>query len=327
MSCYYPLQVFQHKYLKGKVLFDRKYRYNDLYAPLKIPCSQCIGCRLEHARQWAMRCMHEAALYEDNCFITLTYDNDHLPKNGFLERRDFQLFMKRLRKHFAGVTIRTFYCGEYGSKLGRPHFHAILFNLDFHDKLVYKQVRKKDGSSYFLYNSETLDKIWRKGFAVIGNVTSESAGYVAQYTLKKKTGEQAADHYEYVDPITFEVFQRPPEFAQASLGKAIGKGWYEKFKSDVFPSDEIIVNSRAVRPPQLYLDLLELDDPVLHAKIKEKRATAALQACQKEVDAVHAYDVSRKKRKRDVEAFINARLQEKEVVVKAKLSLKRRARE
>lgn len=287
MSCYHPLQAYQHKYLKGSVQFKDALKQNNLYQALQIPCGQCIGCRLERARQWAMRCMYEASLYEDNCFITLTYATEHLPKNSSLERRDFQLFMKRLRKHFSDVTIRNFYCGEYGGKLGRPHFHAILFNLDFHDKKHYKEV-KSGAKRYNLYTSETLSKIWGKGICIVGEANYETAGYVAQYCLKKKTGEQAKTHYDYVDPVTLEVIKRKPEFSQASLGKAIGKGWYEKYKSDVFPADEVIINERSVKPPKLFMQLLELDNAALAEQVKAKRAEAALEAQQKDIDAFNA---------------------------------------
>ena len=151
-----------------------------------VPCGQCIGCRLERSRQWAIRCVHEASLHTDNCFITLTYSPDCLPSDGSLNHDDFQKFFKRLRKHIAPKKIRYYMCGEYGedlqqpSKLGRPHFHACLFGLDFDDKQLY--IVRDDVK---LYTSATLEKIWGKGFVTIGDVTFESAAYVARYIAKK----------------------------------------------------------------------------------------------------------------------------------------------
>jgi len=120
---------------KRAIVFNPKYGYPDM--PVELPCRQCIGCRLEYSRQWAIRCLHEASLYDENCYITLTYDDQKLPesydiKNG-LDLSHFQLFMKRLRKKY-GAKIRFFHCGEYGEDRGRPHFHACIFNHDFQDK-------------------------------------------------------------------------------------------------------------------------------------------------------------------------------------------------
>jgi len=120
-----------------------------------LPCGRCIGCRLERSRQWAVRMMHEASLHQDNCFITLTYDNEHLPKNASLVKRDFQLFMKRLRKAYPAVRIRFFHCGEYGEQYGRPHYHAILFGFDFPDKYF---LGKRN--QFPVWRSASLERLW-----------------------------------------------------------------------------------------------------------------------------------------------------------------------
>jgi hypothetical protein len=330
MSCHHPLQAFQHKYLKGQLLFKPGLKHSSYHAPLKVACGQCIGCRLEHSRQWAMRCMHEAHMYEkqglESSFLTLTYAPEHLPEKSFLERRDFQLFMKRLRKYYSDVKIKVFYCGEYGGKFGRPHFHAIIFGLGFPDKVHYKTVTKKDGTTYPLFTSPVLEKIWGKGYVIVGAVTPESAGYVAQYTLKKKTGEQAKTHYDWVDPNTLEVHRRPSEFSQASLGEAIGKSFYQAYQNDIFPSDEIIVDGMSVRPPKLYMELYALECPKEAAALKDLRALRALEATQKEVDSVHAYDIKRGKVMRDVEDFLTKRLRDKETIVRQRISAGKRLR-
>ena len=135
--------------------------------PVELPCGRCIGCKLERARQWAVRCMHEAALHEANCFVTLTYEDDKLPPDGGLRPRDFVLFMKRLRKRY-GNGIRFFHCGEYGEKFLRPHHHVLLFNHDWPDKRVCRT--SKSGES--LYSSGELESLWDTVSA--GVVTSRS---------------------------------------------------------------------------------------------------------------------------------------------------------
>ena len=133
MPCYSPIQV-KWSFEKDDLVFasnlSEKKDFSLHSCGFKIPCRNCVGCRLEHSRQWAMRCTHEAQLHSDNCFITLTYDNAHLPSDFSLDKKHFSDFMKRYRKKF-GPNIRYFHCGEYGSKFGRPHYHACIFNHDF----------------------------------------------------------------------------------------------------------------------------------------------------------------------------------------------------
>lgn len=223
----------------------------DSVRSLFLACGQCIGCRLERSRQWAMRCMHEASLYDENCFITLTYDDDHLESES-LVYRDFQLFMKRLRKRFARRNIRFYMCGEYGENLGRPHFHACLFNFSFSDKLYFKRV-----GSDVLYTSSVLSEIWSKGFCLIGSVTFESAAYVARYCVARKTGSAAEAHYTSVSAETGEVVVREPEFNHMSLRPGIGFPWLRKYWSDVYPRGSCIVRGRSVKPPKFYDRVLQ----------------------------------------------------------------------
>jgi hypothetical protein len=232
MPCYSPLDGWLSKdrnpsgkrsivFTKSEALVDR---------PVKLPCGRCIGCRLEKSRQWAVRMMHEASLYEENCFITLTYEK--MPPNDSLNKKHFQDFMKRLRKAYGGRTIRYFHCGEYGENFGRPHYHAILFNLDFNDKKYWSIV---NGNKY--YTSEKLNKIWGKGYCIIGSVSFDSAAYVARYVTKKITGEAAFEHYTDFDRETGEITrERDPEYATMSRRPGIGSVWLDKFKTDVYPN-------------------------------------------------------------------------------------------
>ena len=161
-------------------------------------------------------------------------------------------------------------CGEYGgAQTQRPHYHAAIFGHDFDDKVLYAE---REGVP--LYTSDKLAKLWGKGFVTIGEVNFKSAAYIARYVMKKVTGEAAAEHYEICDPITGEIYQRVPEYNRISNG--VGKGWFEKYKSDAYPSDFLIVNGHKVKPPKYFDMLLEQEDPELFAEIKAKRQELAV---------------------------------------------------
>lgn len=223
MPCFHPMPAVRLP--DGSVTFTSRSKVdgNDF----ELPCGQCAGCRLERSRQWAIRCVHESQMHERNCFITLTYSDEFLPPHGGLIYRDFQLFMKRLRKR-TGVPVRFFMCGEYGELDQRPHFHAILFGCDFDDRKYFS----KTGSGYKLYTSDLLSELWGMGHCPVGNVTFDSAAYVARYCMKKVTGDLADAHYAVDTPNG--IFQREPEFAHMSLKPGIGSTWLAKYRSDVF---------------------------------------------------------------------------------------------
>lgn len=237
--------------------------------PLNVPCGQCVGCRLERSRQWAVRCVHEASLWDDNCFLTLTYSDEFLPPDRSLNHRDFQLFMKRLRKFF-GANVRFYMCGEYGEQFGRPHFHVLLFNCDFLDKKFHT---KRNGNA--VYTSRTVERLWPYGFHEIGDVTFQSAGYVARYVMKKITGAMADDHYMIVDPSTGEIGSRKPEYNCMSRRPGIGKGWFDKFKDDIYPSDYTVMNGSRMKLPRYYDYHFELLSPDEMARIKRNRRVDA----------------------------------------------------
>ncbi len=227
--------------------------------PVTVPCGRCRECRLEYARQWAMRCMHEASLYEDNCFITLTYSDDHLPELASLRKRDFQLFMKRLRSKYVGVPIRFYHCGEYGSWNHRPHYHALLFGFDFLDK-VHWSVR----NGFPVWRSKSLEEIWPLGQSEIGSVSFESASYVARYMMDKfKNSDEdlVAEHYR----------GRESEYCTMSRRPGIGKRWFDEFKCEVYASDSVIVRGKEVRPPKFYDSMYEIGSPIDMARLRGKR--------------------------------------------------------
>jgi hypothetical protein len=279
VPCYHPITAWRSRHVnesgKRSLVFNRRDGYDDL--EVQIPCGQCIGCRLERSRQWAVRCMLEASCYDENCFLTLTYDDDHLPDDRSLHVEHFQLFMKRLRKKF-GSGIRFFHCGEYGDQFSRPHYHALIFNFDFPDKQPFK--KNHDGS--ILYTSQLLADLWSYGHVLIGALTFESAAYVARYCTKKITGKaaKAVDDdgllpYEQLDTLTGEVLSLRPEYVTMSRRPGIGKPWLDKWQSDVYPNDFVVVNGKPTKPPKFFDGQFEITNPADFKRIKGARLRAA----------------------------------------------------
>ncbi|AXH74696.1 MAG: replication initiator protein [Microviridae sp.] len=272
MPCYFPREGFRSRSLtangKRKIVFNASDGYRDL--PVTVPCGQCLGCRLERSRQWSVRLMHENQMHELSAFVTLTYSDQELPESGSLVKSHFQAFMKRLRK-FHGSQIRYFHCGEYGETTRRPHYHAILYGIDFADKKPHKKTPQGDQ----LWTSETLDKIWGKGHCLIGQVSQQSAAYVARYIMKKVNGEAAQEHYRNINLATGEIYDLQPEYVTMSLKPGIGATWYERFRLDVFPSDTVIQGGRENLPPKYYLGLLARESERASQKVKAKRIRRA----------------------------------------------------
>lgn len=272
MSCFAPLTGYYSKVIgasgKRSITFNRDAAFSGV--PLKLPCGQCAGCRLEKSRQWAMRCLHEKRLHRENCFVTLTYDDANLPPFGTLVKRDLQLFMKRLRKE-KGDGIRFYACGEYGDRNKRPHYHVLLFNCDFSDKRPTGANRR--GDRY--YDSASLRAIWGLGHVLLGDVTFDSAAYVARYVMKKMTGPLAVGHYDVVD-ANGEVVARLPEFTLMSRRPGIGKGWFDRYGVETYAHDSCVINGREVRPPRYYDGKYEIVDATRITELKLARRRKAL---------------------------------------------------
>lgn len=259
--------AYRSKYLndngKRPLTFSLKDAINE--STVRVPCGGCVGCRLEKSRQWAVRCMHEAQLYENNSFLTLTYAPENLPEHGSLVKEDLQKFWKRLRKRF-GNNIRYYGCGEYGDQSFRPHYHACVFNWRPTDGQLFKTT-----DFGRLYTSEILDQIWTHGHTLYGDVTFKSAAYVARYVMKKLTGDLAGERYQRIDPSTGEVIDLTPEFSVSSRRPGIGAKWLEIFNGDVYPFDEVIVNGHPTKPPSYYDRWLEDRYPEQWEVIKRHR--------------------------------------------------------
>lgn len=299
MTCFNPVKGYRHS--NGTVKFAAN---GGVHRPIEVSCGQCTGCRLRRSVDWAARCVHENSLYFMSSFITLTYDDNKIWRCS-LEYRDFQLFMKRVRKELGYFDVkhwtwlpRFYMCGEYGDITRRPHYHVLLFGLYFADRVPYG----KSGSGAELYTSALLDSLWTHGKSWIGDVTFESAAYVARYCMKKVTGKNAASHYEAVDSLSGEIIQLEPEFNSMSLKPGIGKMWYDRFFKQTVLHDNVIIDGREIPVPRYYDNLL------------------------KKIDPVH-YDMVAFHRSESVDFADNtaARLAVKEAVIKARISLKTRS--
>ena len=305
-SCRFPMDAWQvlptiteHQYrLFPKLPQDTKlYFWNEspprdqirFFKKLQVPCNKCMQCRLNYAREWSARIMAEATLSERNCFITLTYDPEHLPENGQLVKRDYQLFMKKLRFHSNGYQaihglkspngkhpIRFYMCGEFGDLFGRPHYHAAVFNYKPYDLEYYKSNSQGDK----LYTSKQLTKLWGKGLVTIGDLTSQSADYVARYVTKKFKGsaEDKAEHYHRVNEETGEIYDLTPEYACMSRMPGIGIPYLKKWQSDFFNGQISVVKKDGGilqrKMPRHFEDVLERTHPQIVESLKEKRLEA-----------------------------------------------------
>lgn len=228
-----------------------------------------------------MRCVHEASLHEENCFITLTYDAENLPPDGGLRKKHVQNFLKRFRKKISPRKIKYYYCGEYGDKNNRPHYHLLIFGYNFPDWVL---LPFKTQSGLDCYTSPTLEQLWGNGFVQIGEVNFESAGYVARYIMKKVNGD-AADQineetglkpYERFNDFTGEINEVLPEYTDMSRGgrsgRGIGYGWYNRYASDCYPKDFVTINGIRCKPPRYYDEKLKKDNPEMYDELKAWRA-------------------------------------------------------
>ncbi|AXL14594.1 replication initiator protein [Microviridae sp.] len=276
MPCYYPLEGYRSKEPnengKYPIVFGNQGAQTD--DPVRLPCGKCIGCRLETSRQWAIRCHHESQLHDENCFITLTYDEENLPEDFSISKKVWQNFMYKLRDRIKPIKIRFFMCGEYGEKVtpegvkifGRPHYHAIIFGYDFKDKELYNV---SNGNN--IYTSKLLEQIWGNGFVTIADCNMKTAAYTARYIMKKITGDEAMDHYQLLDEETGQVFLREPEFTLQSRRPGIAADWYTKYKSDL-KKGFITIDGIKMSFPKYYEKLIEREeDESLYDDLTERK--------------------------------------------------------
>lgn len=253
MTCFSPVALKKPRSMREGVVTDA--------LPMNVPCGRCDGCLFERSRQWGVRCMHEKSMHDSSLFLTLSYNDDNLvwgDKYPTLFKPHLQKFFKRLRSRL-GYKIRHYSCGEYGSKFKRPHYHSICFGLKIPDLTFYRM----SDTGNKIYVSPFLNEVWSHGDVFIGDVTFQSCAYVARYTLKKSFGP-AAQVYKELGII--------PEFSTCSLKPGIGASWLDKYFFDVFPHDNIVMDSGIkTKPPRYYLKLLEKRLPTLYSDIVDAR--------------------------------------------------------
>lgn len=295
MTCYHPIRALIVGVTdtgKKKLRFvsrdydntwkDSNGNVSDVWPETLLPCGKCIGCTIDRSRQWATRMMLELKYHEKACFVTLTYNDDNLPISGWedengnwhesysLAKSDFQRFMKRLRRHYEPEEIRFFACGEYGGKTRRPHYHAILFGIDFSED---RYVDKVTPEGVVYYRSPTLESKWTDGFSMITDVNWNTCAYVARYCTKKKYGRQN---------IYYQTFGLVPEFNLMSRRPGIGAKYFEEHGEEVYINQEIFLHNNKgglkVRPPAYFDRLYDIEHPEEMEKIKEERKAMAEEA-------------------------------------------------
>lgn len=319
MACYHPLPAWRSNFSafdRFARLFSKRgrrkihfgvtppWRFLGVEA-LRLPCGKCIGCRLERSRQWAVRCSHEMRYHDDGCFLTLTYAPEHLPEFtspdgapsvGVLDPSHLTKFLKDLRAWICRSSgcrieksctgncpkIRFFACGEYGEKFSRPHYHVCLFGFNFDDRFDFELGESGEECG----RSTLAESLWKKGRVVVGDLTFESAAYVARYVTKKINGPLADDHY----------MNRVPEFLRMSRRGGIGREWFDEFSSDVYPSDQLVFKRRektvVMRPPAFYDKIFKDLSPLVFLDISNRRSEKAkLLACDSTPDRLRVREL------------------------------------
>lgn len=314
LPCYHPLKAWKTGRIRpdtGKPIYEitsfqqefPSFWKGGFSVPdfVEIPCGQCIGCRIEYSRQWANRCLLEMMYHRSAYFVTLTYDDDHVPRGYYpspgtgealpslsLSKRDCQLFFKRLRKAVSPVLIRFFGCGEYGPSTFRPHYHFIIFGLELddlepHNVVGYSKSRKQ------VFRSKLVERAWSfpprddrgesypgaepslAGIVTIQDVSWATCAYTARYVTKKLTGPYGQF---YTD------FNIIPPFSLMSRRPGIGRQYYDDHvDTDLYEFEFINVSTeqggKKFRPPKYYHKLFDVDYPEKSAELKETRRLMA----------------------------------------------------
>lgn len=265
MSCFYPRDAWRSKNVnengKRPIVFRRSEGFEDM--ALQIPCGKCDGCKADKALSWSIRCAQEASLFDRNCFITLTYDDAHVPADGKLVKKHLQDFFKRLR-HMAN--IRYYACGEYGDKTKRPHYHACIFGQDF-------RAASNIEINSELYSDNALCDAWGHGSVVCADFTMAAACYVAGYVAKKIGSE---------DDDSFQIMSRRP---------GLGKEWLNRYWEDLLRLGYVVIEGRKYPVPHRYLQWMEVE----LADVKRQRGERF-----KNMDIERRIDMHRERRAREI---------------------------
>jgi hypothetical protein len=228
--CLFPIRAQTQE--NGKPQIDSE---GDIY----LPCGKCFECKSKRASEWALRAKHEIACHDDNCFLTLTYDDDNLP-SILIVKDFFQKFIKRLRK-ITGLKLKYIVSHEYGSKSGRPHHHAIIFGWTPPKQSFLMEAPSGEP----LFTSEMLGKLWPYGFHSIGDANEKTAYYIASYSLKSNS-------YDIVNPDTGDIITICDSM-NCSTRPAIGREYFFKHYKQIVQNEKFL--------PRYYQKLLETHFP------------------------------------------------------------------
>lgn len=283
MACYHPSKVG----VLRRSLSEASRRSDTV----TVPCGSCLGCRMDQARGWSVRIMHESEyprmqpvgdLLRASWFATLTYSDENLPgyrpysevPPGSLDPKDPRLFLARLRKSFPPRSLSYYLCGEYGEDSDRPHYHAVLFGPEFLDRELHT---RRHGAPVWI--AQAVQDAWGMGITEVTPLTIEGARYTAGYVRKKVRRKDARARlaYERVVPETGEVVNLVPEFSRMSRNPAIGKRWIERYWRDVYPRDVVVVDGQEVRPPRYYDKWMDQHYPAIMDEVRAKRAEEVVQ--------------------------------------------------
>lgn len=238
MQCIRPLRANLNK--EGSITFD-KYQSMPGLEPFSIPCRKCLPCRLNTGREKSIRAWHEYQTTNKGIFLTLTYSDEHLESPRLIPEH-FSTFMTRLRSWLLynepETKVDRMVTGEYGEKNKRPHWHAILFNWEPPDKKFKCRTDRGD----YLYTSEIISSLWEKGLHDFGDVTIDSASYIARYAAKKLVHGRDQDH-------DFHPYHKTPAL------RGMGRSWIEKNYKHVFQNGFIVLpNGELSKIPRYYID-------------------------------------------------------------------------
>jgi len=222
MLCFHPYPLSYSTDTKDGVI-RKGWRHNQL-----VPCGRCGGCRLNRAEQWSNRLLWESENYKNSLFCTLTYTTENIPADNSVNKRELQLFFKRLRKKI-DFKFKYFACGEYGETHGRPHYHAVILGL-----------------SHIEHESAIKD-CWTLGFISVSPFNKSRARYVAGYLLKE------------VDK-TINLLGRNKPFALMSKG--MGLDFALKYEEKIKRGDPITINGKPVGIPRYFRKKIGYQPPV-----------------------------------------------------------------
>ncbi len=245
----------------------------DKFSTFDNPCGKCSACESLRSLKTAVQLYAECMTSKEECyFLTLTFDDEHLPKDGSVRLKDIQNFNKSIRKFKKRKkqkpNYRNLYVGEYGGRTSRAHYHIIAFNLNISDLEEFN-----DEGGHMLYVSKEINKIWGKGNVTLMRLNFENCVYVAQHHFKEKlTRKQKVNEITYLHPVNLRLIKkRQSEFTHRSCSPGIGKEFFLEFKSDIFPCDYMIINGQKKPLPDYFSKLLKTYDPQMYELVINNR--------------------------------------------------------